>query len=611
MMTPLLVTADNTNVGKTYDGTAWSGSLPNASYQVTGGPSNSEYQDLGYSSDRWARGMSPASATAPAGVNNTATPYGTQKAVGTYGPDLWSPQFGYHIAYNTTSQLTISPKPIDLTGLTVDTKAYNGSAAATLSGSAGLSGVIGGDAVGIVPGYTAAFVDPNAGIGKTVNVSGLALNGTDAGNYTLTVASGTGTGTITQVPLTVTANAASKYYDSLAYSGSNGVVYSGFVGGETSAALGGALAFGGTSQGAVNAGSYVITPSGLTSSNYSISYVNGALTLLPAELTVGGSFTVANKVYDGTAAATFTSNTLTLSGLIGADSVTPNWVASFAAAVGGGPLTPFFRVGNGRGVVLLGTTFSGASSGNYFIDPLNAPFTTANITSAPLTVTANAASKVYNGLAYSGGNGVSYTGLVNGETSATVLGGTLAYGGTSQGAINVGSYAITPSGLTAAYNNYTISYADGALTIGLASTVTPSAGAGGSISPSTAQTVGYNETISFTITPDAGYGIGFVTGCNGSLSGNTYTTGAIAEDCTVTAGFTLIPTGDLTADGVVDVTDALKALRVALGLDAATTADLTRGDVAPLVSGKPQQDGKIDIGDVVVILRKSVGLINW
>ena len=71
------------------------------------------------------------------------------------------------------------------------------------------------------------------------------------------------------------------------------------------------------------------------------------------------------------------------------------------------------------------------------------------------------------------------------------------------------------------------------------------------------------------------------------------------------------PTGDLTANGVVDVTDALKALRIALGLDAATPADLTRGDVAPLVSGKPQRDGKIDIGDVVVILRKSVGLINW
>ncbi len=31
----------------------------------------------------------------------------------------------------------------------------------------------------------AAFSDKNAGIGKTVNVSGIALGGADAGNYTL------------------------------------------------------------------------------------------------------------------------------------------------------------------------------------------------------------------------------------------------------------------------------------------------------------------------------------------------------------------------------------------------------------------------------------------
>ncbi len=109
MMTPLLVTADNTNAGKTYDGTPWTGTLPNVSYQVTGGPSNNEYQDMVWSSERWTRGMSPASSTAPAEVNNTNTPYGTQTAAGTYGINLWSPQFGYHIYTPSTSQLVISP----------------------------------------------------------------------------------------------------------------------------------------------------------------------------------------------------------------------------------------------------------------------------------------------------------------------------------------------------------------------------------------------------------------------------------------------------------------------------------------------------------------------
>jgi hypothetical protein len=67
--------------------------------------------------------------------------------------------------------------------------------------------------------------------------------------------------------------------------------------------------------------------------------------------------------------------------------------------------------------------------------------------------------------------------------------------------------------------------------------VTPSAGAHGSIDPSTAQTINYNEKVSFTVTPDEHYHIASVTGCGGSLTENTYTTGNITGDCTVEAEF--------------------------------------------------------------------------
>lgn len=67
-------------------------------------------------------------------------------------------------------------------------------------------------------------------------------------------------------------------------------------------------------------------------------------------------------------------------------------------------------------------------------------------------------------------------------------------------------------------------------------TVTPSAGANGSISPSTPQTVSSGGTIGFTVTPNAGY-TASVSGCGGSLSGTTYTTGAIASNCSVSATF--------------------------------------------------------------------------
>jgi len=72
-------------------------------------------------------------------------------------------------------------------------------------------------------------------------------------------------------------------------------------------------------------------------------------------------------------------------------------------------------------------------------------------------------------------------------------------------------------------------------------TVTPTAGAGGSISPNTAQTVNHGSTAQFTVTPNPGYQIVAVTGCSGNLSGATYTTGAITESCTVSATYTCAP----------------------------------------------------------------------
>ncbi len=68
-------------------------------------------------------------------------------------------------------------------------------------------------------------------------------------------------------------------------------------------------------------------------------------------------------------------------------------------------------------------------------------------------------------------------------------------------------------------------------------TVTPTAGAGGGISPATAQTVAYGATPAFTVTPDAGHAVASVTGCGGALAGSTFTTGAVTAACTVNATF--------------------------------------------------------------------------
>jgi hypothetical protein len=71
-------------------------------------------------------------------------------------------------------------------------------------------------------------------------------------------------------------------------------------------------------------------------------------------------------------------------------------------------------------------------------------------------------------------------------------------------------------------------------------TVTASAGPGGGVTPSS-RTVGHGSTTSFTVTPDNGYSHGAVGGTcpSGSFSGNTYTTGPVTSNCTVSATFTI------------------------------------------------------------------------
>jgi protocatechuate 3,4-dioxygenase beta subunit len=69
--------------------------------------------------------------------------------------------------------------------------------------------------------------------------------------------------------------------------------------------------------------------------------------------------------------------------------------------------------------------------------------------------------------------------------------------------------------------------------------------------------------------------------------------------------------GDINGDGAIDAKDALRALQIVLGVVEPSTDDLMRGDVAPLINGKPVPDGIIDIGDVVLIMGRVVGLKTW
>ena len=74
----------------------------------------------------------------------------------------------------------------------------------------------------------------------------------------------------------------------------------------------------------------------------------------------------------------------------------------------------------------------------------------------------------------------------------------------------------------------------------------------------------------------------------------------------VRAPAALIP-GDVNNDGKVDLADVILAQRIALGQLTPTAAQIAAADVAP--DGEP--DGIIDAADVARILRKALGIDSF
>ncbi|MGJ1368757.1 MBG domain-containing protein [Sphingobacterium spiritivorum] len=369
---------------------------------------------------------------------------------------------GYEPAADVVFSLTVNQKTVTVSIKpdAIFTKVYDASTAGTMQATdleLASGDVLNSDDVQLsLSSATAQYDTKDAGIAKTMMlpITSVVLAGAQAGNYKVANTSdlSTATAAITPKPLTITANNFSKVYDGSAYSGGNGVSYGAFALGEDQTVLSGTLEYGGSSQVAVNTGSYVIVPSGLSSSNYAISYVNGQLSISLNNVNV----------------LTFNAQTAgsTLVKTYGDADINASAIASSGLTASYQSSNPAVATVNASGQVSLlqtGTatiTVTQAGDTNYAAaSPISFQ---VQVAKKLLTITANDFSKTYDGIAYSGGNGVSYSGFANGETPS-VLGGTLVYGGTSQGAVNTGNYSITPSGLTA--TNYDFDYKNGTLGI--------------------------------------------------------------------------------------------------------------------------------------------------
>jgi uncharacterized repeat protein (TIGR02543 family) len=275
---------------------------------------------------------------------------------------------------------TIHPKAITVLNAVALDKVYDGTTIAVIEGAElAAAEIVGEDDIMLANHTAGTFAQASIGTGIAVSTA-MTLTGVDAGNYSLTQPVGL-TADITAKALTVTgAVAQNKVYDGTTVAVITGATLSGaIVGDDVALANHTAGTFAQAGIGTGIAVSTAMTITGTHAGNYTLTQPAGLTADITAKgLTIGGTFTVADKTYDGTTAATITNNSLTLVGVVGAETVTlANVVAAFANA---GP-------GNNIAVNITGADITGAAAANYTLSLAGAPTTTANIFAVTYSLT--------------------------------------------------------------------------------------------------------------------------------------------------------------------------------------------------------------------------------
>jgi 6-phosphogluconolactonase (cycloisomerase 2 family) len=358
-------------------------------------------------------------------VATATSPVGTYPIV----PALSDPNnklSNYSVTLNNGT-LTISPAPLTVTAANAS-RPY-GSANPAFTGT--ITGIKNGD--NITATYASA-TDATTNVGNYPIVPTLVDPTAKLGNYTVTPTNGTLT--ITQVPLTVTANNASRVY---------GDPNPAFTGTITGLVNGDNITFGATSADPTAAvGTYPIVPALVDPNgklvNYTLTSNNGTLTVTPAPLSVTAAN--ASRQY-GDPNPAFTG---TITGVKNGDNITATYssAATATSAPGTYPIVP----------ALVDPT---NKLSNYTVTPTNGTLT---VTPAVLIVSAANASMVYGDPvpALSG----TITGIKNGDNI------TASYSTTATSTSAPGTYPITTAvsdNGTGALANYTLTVNNATLTI--------------------------------------------------------------------------------------------------------------------------------------------------
>ena len=327
-----------------------------------------------------------------------------------------------------------------------DSKTYDGNTTSTALVTS--IGLVGGDTATAIQSFDSKNVLGANNSILNVNAGFTVNDGNSGGNYTVTT--NAATGTITKATLVLNAATDSKTYDG--NTTSTALVTSiGLVGGDTATATQSFASKNvlGVNGSTLNVNAGFVVNDGNSGGNYNITTNSATGTINAKALTVTASNQV--KTYGQTvnfAGTEFTSAGLVVGETIGSTTLNSAGAINTANVAG----SPYAITASNA----AGGTFD---ANNYVINYVNGTLT---VNRASLTVAANNASKSQGAAnpAFSS----TITGFVNGETSAVLL-GALGHSTPAVTSSPIGSYAITPFGVTA--DNYTISFIGGVLTVGL------------------------------------------------------------------------------------------------------------------------------------------------
>jgi hypothetical protein len=224
----------------------------------------------------------------------------------------------YSVSATGSTIATITPRPVLVTGTSVDTKTYDGTTTASLSGGV-VVGLLGTDQVTLH--QLGAFASPNASA-TAIAVTGLdTVSGASAGNYSVEQPIGL-SGFITPKALTVTGSQVTdRIYDGTTSIASFAGTLSGFIGSETVTAYSVATAS------SKNVGTHNATlvytlangTNGGLAGNYSLAQTVLPVVITTKDLTVIGT-KVETKIFDGKTDAKVSGGTLV--GVVGGDQIT-------------------------------------------------------------------------------------------------------------------------------------------------------------------------------------------------------------------------------------------------------------------------------------------------